>query len=105
MPAIGRRDAAYGLRQRHANDTALRRLGRFADRYRHFPRFAVARAHAALLVADNDERGEAKAATALHDFRHPIDVDEAVDELAVSLLVLVVAAAAAFSRAIAFFHR
>ncbi len=82
--------------QRHAHDAALGGLGRLADRFRHFPRLTVAEADAALLVADDDERGEAEPAAALHDFRHAVDVDEAVDKLALPLLVFVVAAAAAF---------
>jgi hypothetical protein len=36
-------------------------LGRLADRLRHFARLAVAEADAALLVADDDERGKAEA--------------------------------------------
>ena len=84
------------LAQRHADDAALGGFRRLADRLRHFARLAVAEADAALLVADDDERGEAEAASALHHFRHAIDVDEAVDELAVALLPVVPAAAAAF---------
>ena len=82
--------------QRHAHDAALGGLGRLADRFRHLARLAVAEADATLLVADDDERREAEPAAALHDLRHAVDVDEAVDELAVALLVLVIAAAAAF---------
>ena len=105
MPAIDVVMQRTAFAQRHADDAALGRFRRLADRFRHFARLAVAEADAALLVADDDERGEAEPATALHHFRHAIDVDEAVDEFAVALLVLAVAAAAAFtSRAIAFFR-
>jgi hypothetical protein len=56
----------------------------------------MAKADAALLVADDDESGKAEPASALHDFRNAIDVNETVDEFAVPLLPIVVAAAAAF---------
>ena len=70
------------LAQRHADQAALGGVGRLADRFRHLARLAVAEADAALLVADDDERGEAEAPAALHHLRHTIDVDELVDELA-----------------------
>ena len=76
------------LAQRHAHDAALGGFRRLADRLRHFARLAVAEADAALLVADDDERGEAEAAAALHHLRHAVDVDEAIDEFAVALLAL-----------------
>src|SRR3984957_10810251 len=41
--------------QRHANDAALRGLGRLADSLRHFARLAMAGADASLLVADDDK--------------------------------------------------
>ncbi len=63
--------------QRHADDAALGGFRRLADRLRHFARLAVAEADAALLIADDDERGEAEAASALHHLRHAVDVDEA----------------------------
>ena len=85
--------------QRHADDAALGGFRRLADRLGHFARLAVAEADAALLVADDDERGEAEAAAALHDLRDAIDVDEAIDEFAVALLALAIAAAAAFLHA------
>ena len=76
------------LAQRHAHDAALRGLGRLADRLGHFARLAVAEADPALLIADDDERGEAEATSALHHLRHPIDVHEAIDKLAVALLAV-----------------
>jgi len=85
------------LAQRHANDPALRGLGRLADRFWHFARLAMAEADPALLVADDDERGEAEAASALHHLRHTIDVHEAIDKLTVALLAVAIAAAAAFT--------
>src|SRR6185437_11564957 len=52
-------------------------------------RLAMTEADAALLVADDHQRGEAEAPAALHDFGDAIDVNEFVDELA----LLAVAAA------------
>ena len=71
--------------QRHADQVALGRFGRLADRFRHFARLAVAEADPALLVADDDERGKAEAPAALHHLGDAVDVDELVDELAVPL--------------------
>jgi hypothetical protein len=56
----------------------------------------MAETDAALLVAHHDKSGETKTTAALHNLRNAIDVDEAVDEFAVPLLPIVVAAAAAF---------
>ena len=67
--------------QRHANEIALGSVGRLADRFRHFARLAVAEAGTALLIADDDERGEAEAASALHDLRDAVDVNELVRKL------------------------
>src|SRR6201985_1656785 len=74
--------------QSHARQVALRRIRRLADRLGNFARLAVAETDPALLVADHDQRGKTEALTALDDFRHAIDVDELVDELAVALLAL-----------------
>ena len=71
--------------QRHADQAALGGVGRLADRLRHLARLAVAEADPALLVADDDQRGEAEAASALHHLGHTIDVDELVGEFAVAL--------------------
>src|SRR5262249_29577894 len=76
------------LAKGNARQIALGRLGRLADRFRHFARLAVAEARAALLVADHDQRRKAEALAALDDLCHAIDVDELVDELAVALLAL-----------------
>ena len=83
--------------QRHPHDAALGGLGRLADRLRHLARLAMAETDPALLVADDDQRGEAEAPAALHHLRHAIDVHEAIDEFAVALLAVAIAAAAAFS--------
>src|SRR5262249_59105564 len=71
------------LAQRHAGEVALGRLGRLADRLRHLARFAVAVTDPALLVADDDERREAKAPAALHHLGDTVDRDELLGELAV----------------------
>src|SRR5690606_19333188 len=49
---------------------------------------------APLLVADDDERGEAEATTALHHLGDAIDVDELVDEFAVALFAVAAVATA-----------
>jgi hypothetical protein len=71
--------------QRHADQRALGGVRRLADRFRHFARLAVAEADAALLVADNHERGESEAPAALHHLGDAVDVNELVDKLAVAL--------------------
>ena len=72
--------------QRHADQPALGRFRRLADRLRHLARLAVAEADAPALVAHDDERREAEAAAALHHLGDAVDVDELVDELAVAIL-------------------
>src|SRR5579862_7814043 len=91
--------------ERHADQRLLGFLCRLADRLRNLARLAVAVADAAALVADDDESGEAEAASALHDLRDAIDVDELVDELVVALLAVapVFPASAALAAATAFF--
>src|SRR5829696_8680729 len=76
------------LAQGDADHGALGGIRRLADRFRHLARLAVAEADAALLVADDDERGEAEAASALHHLRDAVDVDEAIDEFAVAVLAI-----------------
>src|SRR5579871_5547636 len=58
------------LAQRHAHQIALCRIGCFPDRFGNLARLAVAEAHPALLIADDDERGEAEALAALDHLRH-----------------------------------
>jgi hypothetical protein len=48
----------------------------------------VAKADTALLVSDDDQRGEAEAAAALDDFGDAVDVDKLVDEFAVALFAI-----------------
>src|ERR1700677_3960057 len=85
------------LAQRHADDAAFGRFGRLANRLRHLARLAVAVPDPTLLIAHHDERSEAEAASALHDLRNPVDVHQAIDELAVAILPAMIATAAAFS--------
>jgi hypothetical protein len=53
----------------------------------------------ALLIADDDQRGETEPPSALDHLRYAIDVDEPIDEFAVAVLasVVIAAAAAAFT--------
>ena len=83
--------------KRHAGQIALRRLRRLADGFRNFTCLAMAETDPALLVADHDQRRKAEALAALDDFRHTIDVDELVDELAVALFPAAPVAATAFA--------
>jgi hypothetical protein len=64
--------------QRHADHLALGLFGRLADRLGHLAGLALAEAHAALLVADDDERGKAEALAALHGLGDAVDRDEAI---------------------------
>ena len=81
--------------QRHADQRALGRVGRLADRLGHLARLAMTKAHAAFLVADDDERRETEAAAALHDFGDAINVDQTIHEFAVALFSIAIATATA----------
>ena len=74
--------------ERHADERALGSFRRLANSFRNFARLAVTETDAALLVADNDQRGETKAPAALHHLGDAIDVDELVDELAVAVVAI-----------------
>src|ERR1700687_5233035 len=90
------------LAQRHPDHAFARLLGRLADRLGHLARLARAVADPALAVADDDERGKAKPPAALHDLRHPIDVDQLFGEfafLAVARLAVAIAPASLALRA------
>ena len=91
--------------QRHADQRALGGFRRLADRFRHFARLAVAEADAALLVADDDERGEAETTAALHHFGDAIDVDQTIHKFAVARPIPIAAATAfSFTRHFLFRH-
>ncbi len=74
--------------QRHADQPALGGFRRLADGFRHFARLAVAEADATLLVANNNEGGEAEATSTLHNLCDAVDVDELVHELAVAIIAI-----------------
>jgi len=63
---------------RNAEQVLLRVLAALADGFRNFVRLAEAHADMAGAVADDDQRGEAEPAAALHDLRHAVDADHAV---------------------------
>ena len=77
-----------GIAQRHAKKIALCTFRRLADRLRNLTGRAVAEAHAALPVADDDECSEAEALTALDDLRNAIDVHELIGKLAIAFLAV-----------------
>jgi hypothetical protein len=74
-----------GVAQRHADELSLGLLGRLANRLGHLAGLAVTKADAAFLVTDDDQCGKAEPAPALDHLGHAVDVDQAVDELAVAL--------------------
>jgi hypothetical protein len=52
----------------------------------------MAEAHAPFLIADDDERGKAEAAAALHHFCHAVDMDKFVHKLAIALITVAISA-------------
>src|SRR3546814_501492 len=64
-------------------------FGRLADRFRHFTGLARTVADAALLVADDDQRGKAETPTALHHLGNAVDADQLVDKLVVAAIAAV----------------
>ena len=89
MPAAHIMVQRAAFAQRNPDQRALGGFRRLADRLRHLTRLAVTKADAALLIADDDERGKAETTAALDDFRDTIDVDQTVDEFAVAFLAAV----------------
>jgi len=67
---------------RYLKDVLLRVVDGLRDRQRDLPRLSVADADAVNLVADDDERREREAPPALDDLRDPVDLDDALLELA-----------------------
>src|SRR6267378_7004316 len=63
-------------RERHLHHLSARGLDGFAHRFADLVRLAGRDAHVALPVPDRDERVEAEAPAALHDFRDAIDRDD-----------------------------
>src|SRR4051794_30958777 len=66
----------------HPVEVLLGLLDALGDRRGHLLGLAVADTHGAVAVADDDQRGEAEAPTALDDLRHAVDGDDALDEVA-----------------------
>src|SRR5690606_10700261 len=62
--------------QRTAHQTAPRRFVGLADRLGHLACLTMPEADAALVVTDDDERGETEALTALHHLRDAVDVHQ-----------------------------
>src|SRR6266536_4585551 len=67
------------LDARHLEEVLLGLLDTLGDRGRHLLGLAVADAHGALTVADDDECGEAEPASTLDDLGHPVDAHEPLD--------------------------
>src|SRR5262249_20005604 len=88
MMAAGFMMEPTSVLQRHTNHGALGGIGSLADRFGHFAGLAVAKTHAAALIAHDNERGEAEPTPALHHFRHAVDVHQLVDEFAVALFTI-----------------
>ncbi len=89
------------IAQRNEDQIALCALGCLTDGFRNFASLAVTEANAALLVADDDESGEAKATATLNNLCNAVDRDQLVDEFAIAFFtVLAVVARTSFSCAI-----
>jgi hypothetical protein len=74
--------------QRHAHHRLLGGSGCLADGFRNFARLAMAKADTALAIADHHECRKAEALAALHGLGDAIDVDELLDELLATILIL-----------------
>src|SRR5262245_54462579 len=74
--------------QRHANEAAARRVGRFADRLRNLAGLAVAEAAAARLMAAHHQCSKAETLAALDHLSHAVDVHELVGKLAFALFAI-----------------
>src|SRR5438093_1431069 len=85
-------------RERHFRHAAARRFDRLAHRFADLVRLAGRDAHVALAVPDRDERVEAEAPAALHDFGDAIDRDDVFDH-AVAVAPAPVAAVAPLATA------
>src|SRR5207249_1131352 len=66
--------------ERNLDQRLLGDLGPFADGVRYFVRLAEAGADVTLAIADDHQRAEAEAPTALHHLRHAIDPDHLLFE-------------------------
>ena len=68
------------LDHRHGHEVLLGLLDGFANRFGHFAGFADGKTDLTLAIADDDERAEAKALTALDDLRNAIDAHDGLFE-------------------------
>src|SRR5262249_32179893 len=84
-----------------ADHLALGSIGRLADGVRHFARLACAVADLALAIAEDDDRGETEALTALHDLGDAVDADELLDQLAAFAVAVLAGLAATVTSAFA----
>jgi hypothetical protein len=78
--------------QWNACQTTLCGIGRFADCFWHFASLAVAKTHAAFLIAHHHKRSEAETTATLDHLGHPIDVHQFVGKLTIAFLALASAA-------------
>src|SRR5919108_531934 len=69
---------------RHGEEVLLRVVDSLRDRERDLARLAVADADAVDLVADHDQGGEREPPSAFDDLGDPVDLDDALLELALS---------------------
>ena len=73
------RDGAL-LGQRNLEHVLLRVLDALADGDGHLSGLAHANTHVAVVIANDDERGQTKATTTLDDLGNAVDVDDALFE-------------------------
>src|SRR5437870_8052936 len=78
-----------GADHRHGDQVLLRRFDRLTDGLRHLARLPQPGADAPVLVADDDQRAEGKAAAALDHLRHAVQVDDLLCEFRLASAVLV----------------
>ena len=92
--------------QRHTDQLTLGLFSGLADRLGYFFGFTLAKADAALLIANNHKRGKAKAFTPLYGFGHAVDRDQAVCELwrCFFAVIAAVIATTAFATVFTFCH-
>ena len=76
--------------KRYTDHRALCCFSCLTDGFRHFTRLAMTEADAALLVTNHNECCEAETTATLDHFRNAVDVNELVDEFAVSLVAIAI---------------
>ena len=69
-----------GAKERHADQVLLRVFGPLADRLRYFASLADTNANMTLTIANNDERREGEATSALYYLRHAVDLHDLLCE-------------------------